>query len=189
MSEVNAPVKRNVGFLLGVGILLFPMIFAWFLLRKGHSTWARIVGFGWMILAILAISGSGPTPTNHSSKSQSTAGSTPASVNVPAEPLKSYTAAQIASSYEQNTVAADMQFKGKRVQVSGRVTAINTDFMGNPYLVLAGTNEFLGPQFEFDKSSIEALAAIKKGAAVKLICVGKGDVIKTPMFEACEIAR
>src|SRR3546814_10781932 len=53
----------------------------------------------------------------------------------PAEPLKAYTAAQVASSYEDNTVAADVQFKGKRVQVTGRITDINTDFLGKPYLV------------------------------------------------------
>jgi len=48
-----APV-RKVGFLLGVGIVFLPIVFAWFLLRKGHSTLARVLGFGWLGLLVIA---------------------------------------------------------------------------------------------------------------------------------------
>jgi hypothetical protein len=44
--------QKKVGFLLGVGILLFPLIFAWFTLRQGYSTFARVVSFVWLILSI-----------------------------------------------------------------------------------------------------------------------------------------
>jgi len=44
--------QKKVGFLLGVGILLFPLIFAWFTLRQGYSTFARVVSFLWLIVSI-----------------------------------------------------------------------------------------------------------------------------------------
>lgn len=44
---------RRVGLLLGIGILLLPVVFAWFLLRKGHSTLARVVGFIWLTIVLL----------------------------------------------------------------------------------------------------------------------------------------
>lgn len=187
MSNVNATAKRTVSFLLGIGILLFPIVFVWFLLRKGHSVLARVVGFGWLILCVLAIVAAPSAPPRTGNGPISNAAPTAASA--PAEPLKTYTSAQVAKSYDDNTVAADALFKGKRVKVTGRITDINTDFRGNPYLVLAGSNQFMGPQFKFDKSSISVMAALKKGVTVSVICTGAGDVIKTPMFEECEMSK
>ena len=40
--------QRTVSFLLGVGILFLPFIFAWFTLRDGHSTLSRVVSFVWL---------------------------------------------------------------------------------------------------------------------------------------------
>ncbi|HWT51685.1 MAG TPA: Ltp family lipoprotein [Caulobacter sp.] len=51
---------RRVGAALGIGIFLLPWIFAWFLLRRGYSTLARLIAFGWLLAFILfAIVGGG----------------------------------------------------------------------------------------------------------------------------------
>lgn len=73
-----APAKRKVGFLLGIGILLVPFVFVWFLLRKGYSPLARIVGFGWLVLAVLIVAsqqGAGGAATGSSGASGSSASS------------------------------------------------------------------------------------------------------------------
>lgn len=44
---------RKVSLLLAIGIIFVPIVFAWFLLRKGYSTVARGVGFGWLTLTII----------------------------------------------------------------------------------------------------------------------------------------
>jgi len=55
----STPNPRKVGILLGLGIFLFPIIFVWFTLRKGHSKKARVLSFGWLIFCFLiALSGS-----------------------------------------------------------------------------------------------------------------------------------
>ncbi|MGY2222441.1 OB-fold protein [Pseudomonas gingeri] len=191
---VAAPQKRQVGFILGLGILFFPLLFGWMLLRKGHSTLARIVGFVWMALCLFSLIGMGSiSKTSYDtykeraaqSSSQGSAPKQPAQ----AEPLKAYTSAKVSQDYEDNTVAADMQYKGKRVKVTGRITDINTDFLGKPYLVLAGTNPYLGPQFKFEKSDIASLASLKKGTQISVVCTGNGDVAKVPMFEDCEVSK
>jgi hypothetical protein len=73
MSSVSgapgAPARR-VGLLLGIGIFLLPVIFSWFLLRRGYSVMARVIAFGWMILAVVA------ALLSHGSGSSSTAQST-----------------------------------------------------------------------------------------------------------------
>lgn len=186
MNDVSAPVKRKVSFLLWIGILLSPMIFVWFLLRKGHSTLSRVVGFAWLIIGFMIMFTFPNTGTT--TRNVQSAGYAPALKNAPAtEKPKAYLAPQIAEKYDENTVAADMLFKGKRVIVGGHVTAINTDFLGNPYLVLAGTNKYSGPQFKFSKSQLSQLSIIKKGADVYVLCTGTGDMAKTPMFEDCEM--
>jgi hypothetical protein len=95
------------------------------------------------------------------------------------------TASQLVEAYEENTVAADLQFKGKKYKVTGTVGDINTDFTGDPYITLRGGNEFLAPQFGFEKSAAADLAKIKKGDKVTMVCEGAGDVAKTPMSRSC----
>lgn len=100
--------------------------------------------------------------------------------------LPTYTANDMARAYEENTVAADALFKGKKFKVTGTVASINTDFMGNPYITLrGGVNQFMEPQFGFDDSFAPHLSQWRKGAKVQLVCIGKGDVAKTPMSSEC----
>jgi len=100
--------------------------------------------------------------------------------------LPSYTSRDLARAYDANTVAADQTFKGKKFKVTGIVRDINTDFMGNPYVTLrGGVNEFMEPQFSFDKDYANQLANLRQGMEVTLVCVGKGDIAKTPMSEDC----
>jgi ribosomal protein S1 len=102
------------------------------------------------------------------------------------EALPEFTAADIANAYDSNTVAADQQFKDKKFKVTGVVSDINTDFMGNPYITLqGGLNQFMEPQFKFDKSQQDALAKLRKGDKVTVACTGKGDVAKIPMSDSC----
>ena len=55
--------QRRVGWLLGIGIFLVPYVFVWWLLRKGHSTLSRVLGFGWLALCVLILVFSPPAPT------------------------------------------------------------------------------------------------------------------------------
>lgn len=154
MTAVTASTKRNVGFLLGLGVLFIPF---------AHSSNA--------VASQAAVTSPAPAAT------------------APAEPLQAYTSSQVATSYDESTVAADILFKGKRVQVTGQITDINTDYFGNPYLVMGGKNQYIGPRFKFDRSAMSDIASLKKGESVKVNCTGQGDVLRTPMFEDCAISK
>ena len=54
MNEIQ---PKKVGFLLGFGVFLIPIVFVWFLFRKGYSVKARIIGLAWLILPIFFING------------------------------------------------------------------------------------------------------------------------------------
>ena len=105
-----------------------------------------------------------------------------------AESMPIVSAAEIAKAYEANTVAADQQFKDKKVKVSGTIGDINTNFMGNPYITMTGgENPFMLPQFHFDKGAADQIAKLSKGKKVTVICTGNGDVAKTPMLGDCSL--
>lgn len=175
---------RNVGFWLGVGIFLFPIIFVWFLLRQGHSTTSRIVGFAWLALMLVAMA-SGERPSGKAATTTATQGQ-PAKVAAPVVPLFEVSAQQLAQAYDRNTVAADQQFKGKRFKVTGVVESINTDLFGAPYVTLrGGVNQFMEPQFKLDDAHANYAAGLQSGMRISLICIGGGDVAKTPMSKGC----
>ncbi|OTG79756.1 hypothetical protein B9T33_11505 [Acinetobacter sp. ANC 5054] len=52
-TQVQSKDYKKVSFLLGFGIFWMPYIFAWFTLRKGHSSKARWISFIWMILVLI----------------------------------------------------------------------------------------------------------------------------------------
>ena len=176
--------SRNVGFWLGVGIFLFPVIFVWFLLRQGHSTTSRVIGFAWLALMVVAMA-SGDRPSSKPAPASSSQ-SQPAKVVAPVEPLLEVSAQQLAQAYDRNTVAADQQFKGKTFKVTGVVDSINTDLFGNPYVTLrGGVNQFMEPQFKLDDAHANYAAGLQSGMRISLICTGSGDVAKTPMSKGC----
>jgi len=180
--------SRNVGFWLGVGIFLFPVIFVWFLLRQGHSTTSRVIGFAWFAVMVVGMA----SGERQSSKAVAPVAnqSQPARVAAPVAPLFEVSAQQLAQAYGRNTVAADQQFKGKRFRITGVVEAINTDMFGNPYVTLrGGVNQFMEPQFELDDAHANYAAGLKSGMRISLICTGRGDVAKTAMSKDCEPAN
>ena len=176
-----AVAPRSVGFWLGLGIFLLPIIFAWFLLRQGYSTRSRFIGVAWLftLMAVLGLEGKGVA-------SSAAAPSQPAKVVQQVEPLPEYSAQQMAAEYERNTVAADQRFKGKRFKVTGVVDSINTDLFGNPYVTLrGGVNQFMEPQFGLDSAHRNYAAGLQQGMRISLACKGRGDVAKIPMSDAC----
>ncbi|EPV0080027.1 TPA: hypothetical protein NIH89_006889 [Pseudomonas aeruginosa] len=183
-AQPRVQVIRGVGFWLGVGILLFPVVFVWFLLRQGHSTTSRVIGFAWLAMVLVGMASS----DRPASKSTSTTSGQSQSARVVAavEPLREISAQQLAQAYDRNTVAADQQFKGKRFKVTGVVDSINTDLFGNPYVTLrGGVNQFMEPQFELDDAHANYAAGLQSGMGISLICTGRGDVAKAPMSKDC----
>lgn len=152
--------------------------------------WA-LMGFVGLVILVLLID-SGKSPEEKKAEAAAAAqGEAAAAAEKAAqakkemESLRQVTVDELAQAYEDNTVAADQQFKGKQFKISGTVVDINTDLMGNPYITLNGGNEFMRPQFSFDKTDLEQIAKLKKGNKVTMVCEGRGDIAKTPMSGSC----
>jgi tRNA_anti-like len=153
----------------------------------------KFIGFGFLgLFGLLILAGifGEKKPTT----SAVTAAEVPsAAVQAPPEPPKPIlktTARELAHAYEENSVAADAKFKGKRFKVDGIVTDINTDFMGDPVIYLkGGVNQFMEPSFSFDKDSAPEIAKLKKGWTITMECTGHGDIAKRPNSGDCVLPK
>lgn len=171
--KCGKPAKRSVGFLLGLGIFLLPIIFVWFTLRKGHSTLARVISFGYLALGII-IALAMPDIENRKSTMPRTSYSeeTTNSVPEPTEQIMQVNIHDILSAYKSNEVGADNKYKGNLIQVTGRIEDIKKDLMDNLYVTLGTGAQFEIPQIQafFDDSMNNQLGELQKGRKLTVIC-------------------
>lgn len=57
---MEKPVTKKVSLLFFLGIVFAPLIFSWFLLRKGYSWIARILGISWALFILIIMIGANP---------------------------------------------------------------------------------------------------------------------------------
>ena len=121
--------------------------------------------------------GSGPSSSNASNTaSPDTSTTTPpsSSASPSASPI-TVTALALASAYEDNEVAADQQYNGKNLLVTGKIESIDT-VLGTTSVTLKGKNmSFVSVQCFVDDSQKDAIVKLKKGqtATVQGVCDGK----------------
>lgn len=88
--------------------------------------------------------------------------------------------------YQENSVAADLEYKGRRYYVTGTVRDINTSITGSPYVVLENPfNTFMGAHMKFHDGGKALLSTLSPGSSIRGNCVITGDVAKVPMMSDC----
>lgn len=101
----------------------------------------------------------------------------------PDDSIQSATAQQLYSDYQKNEVAADLQYKGKLVRVSGAISRIGVDVLGDPFVMLAVSAQFSGVQLVFDKEWTKELAKLHIRDQINAqLCVGAGMVVGNPVL-------
>lgn len=101
------------------------------------------------------------------------------------EPAIAVTSADLFKAYEENEIAADQQYKGKRLEVTGTITGIDSDLMDKPVVRLNTPNEFMSAGAS--GLPLEVAATLKKGQKVTLLCTGGGEVMSMPQLDECVV--
>lgn len=116
-------------------------------------------------------------------------GTTSSNETKTAEPAIKVTANELLAAYNENEVAGDEKYKGKTLEVSGKIDDIQAGIGDDKFVLLkAGKDmEFNKPQAHFAASETSKISTLKKGAEIKLKCVGDGEVMKSPMLKDCTI--
>lgn len=87
--------------------------------------------------------------------------------------------------YEANEIAADSQYKGKPIEITGTVESISSDFSDEPVVQLSGGEMFQMVHANgLDKATAGGLS---KGQGVTLACTGAGEVIGMPSLSNCSL--
>lgn len=184
--------ERTVGAVLWIGILLLPIVFVWMLLRKGYSISSRVWGFAYLLVSFLILpsvfhSGKEDIYSNIpviNARESQVSDARPDAAN-----MTPVSAQVIEYAYGRNTVSADQQFKGKWILIEGLVAGISTDISDRAYVTFDIENSFYAPQATFIETENDELATLNKGQHIRALCIGNGDILKTPMLKDCTLVN
>lgn len=96
-------------------------------------------------------------------------------------------AADLFAAYNENEVAADSKYEGKKLKITGTINNIGTDILDNVYITLDTGEVLYSVQCYFKDGDEEAkVADLKKGDTVTLIGVCEGMSLNVIM-KRCEI--
>lgn len=82
-------------------------------------------------------------------------------------------AGELFDRYRENEIAADRDYKDRRVKITGEVATVGTTFTG-PYVTLAVGRGFSQLSAFFDNASKAQLAELRKGEQVAIVCTVQG---------------
>ncbi len=94
-------------------------------------------------------------------------------------------AVDLFKAYEENEVAADKKYKNRKIEVTGVIVSIDSDFTDDPVVRLEGANQF--QTVMLNDISKDAASELKKGDRVVAVCKGGGEVIGSPVLRKCKL--
>lgn len=185
----------GVGMFVGWPLNLVAFILAIVVMARGYTSKglipliasllvSPIVYFiGLAVLAGAAVSGDAYNEYKARAEAANTASSEQAQAAPAGDAIK-VTARDMFKAYEANEIAADSQYKGKPIEISGTVESISSDFMDQPVVQLAA-GEFQAVNAQ--GLSKDVAGALAKGNQVTLLCTGAGEVVGSPILDKCTV--
>ncbi len=112
----------------------------------------------------------------------------------PAEPEKTtpdilVTSANLSKEYSENEVAADQKYKGKLVEISGKITSVDNDTFDDGMIVRLsdGKYDVNNAWCYMKESERDKVLAFKKGQQVTLIGKGDSATLGSPVLKDCTL--
>jgi hypothetical protein len=184
MNDEASTDQTSMSIKLKIGVFFIPIVFAWFTLKKGYSTTARVVSFVWLVITLAALSAQAPgddvdvvaASESPQKKTQITA------------MLVEITT--LLGAYEGNEVGADNQYKGKYIQTTGIVGEIKKDILDDLYVTIGTGKQFEIPELQayFHDSMNKRLGSLKKGQNLTVICKVSGLMMNV-LGKSCKIVE
>lgn len=125
------------------------------------------------------------TPSEVSEESEIAA--PPARVQSAPEPDIRMTSSELTLAYQLNEVAAQRDYGGKLLEITGIVSAVTLDIFDTPVIELAGTNPVSGVQATFEKRESEEIANLSAGAIITIRCATVSEILSVPVLDDCYV--
>jgi len=106
----------------------------------------------------------------------------------PVEPTIKVTAIDLYNEFENNSVAAEAKYKGKRIEVTGTINSIENG-LSRPYISLQSNNPYISSVYcYFDKSDASMVVSLQKNQKVTLSGSVSDSIIGIEM-EQCQVVQ
>lgn len=112
----------------------------------------------------------------------------------PTEPEKvvpqiSVTSASISKEYSENEVAADAKYKGKLIEISGKIAGVNNGITDNEMIVRLSDGQYdvNDPYCYMKASEHDKVLTFKKGQQITLVGTGDSATIGSPVLKDCTV--
>lgn len=136
----------------------------------------------WVIIIFVAFSVLGGGPASDGENNDSAVGGD----SNPSEEVIEISARDLFAAYEENEVAADQKYKGKKLKVTGTIKDFGTNILDDSYITLETEEYFLSIQCYFKESELDKVTNLSKGQTITLIGVCDGMSMNV-VIENCEI--
>jgi len=101
-------------------------------------------------------------------------------------PIMSVSASKLSRDYSDNEISGDNVYLHRIIAVTGSVSAIRKDVVGDAYIDLVGANDlFMNVHAGLARDSIADASSYRKGQMVELVCIGVGMVVQSPVLSGC----
>lgn len=110
-------------------------------------------------------------------------------VSADAMPGMKVTARELAQAYETNEAAAQKQYGGRILDVSGTVESIDLDLVDIPVVRLETDNRFMSAMVDLIVSERPKAAALTKGQNIVVRCAKLREVMGSPSLQDCAILK
>lgn len=160
------------------------------MLRKPYWTTAGLVLAALLIFFVIRFTAA----NRHLDPAMAPSAAASPELTTPSAPQKStppvrISAAQLYAEYDMNAVAANDEFAGRTLEVSGRILSVGQDSDGNIQLRI-GVDQygFNDVQAQVMQSTGATLSQLRKGHSVTLVCTNVHRALGSVTLDRCSIA-
>lgn len=161
------------------------------MLRKPYSAAAGLLGAALLIFFVVRFIAANHR-LNAAMASSTAASAEPTMQSAPQKPTPPLriSAAQLYSEFDQNAVAANDEFAGRRLEVSGKVLSVDKEARGLLRLRI-GVDQYGLHDIAADlpDASEATIAQLKKGHSVTLLCTDVHRALGSVTLDKCSIDR
>lgn len=104
-----------------------------------------------------------------------------------AAPAQAVTVLEVARAYQANEAAAQQQYGGHPLRVTGTIASIDLDFMNHPVVHLRTDNQFMNAGMQLTEASQARAASLVRGHRVTALCQDVQEVMSIPQFSGCDL--
>lgn len=103
------------------------------------------------------------------------------------EPTIDTTSVNMFNAYNRNEMAADQEYRGRKIRVTGIVSSISSTYDNTAQVSLETENQFMSVKTSGDRKFDAKAARLYKGQSIRMTCIGAGEVMGMPVLDNCVI--